>query len=204
MKTLKERQADRARRKAENAEAEANALNGGGNTGNDRVGGVLAHVTSAQAAIEGLSAEERQELNARMQNDGEPTEGYRDRETFPLAGIGVTNPLVVEMAGGAGYVPGQQTGNGGAAEPGSPEAALAKFQEQAAWGTGAPADTSPPVEGQGGNEAADESLNEDGSPKTKAQLQEILKQRNVTYESDANHAALVALVKANPAPASQA
>lgn len=201
MKTLKERQADRARRKEENAQV-------GDNTGNDRIGNVLALMAPAQAALESLSEEERAELSARLSNGGEPTDGYRDRETFPLAGIGVTNPLVVEMTGGAAnFVPGEQTGNGGGSEPGSPGAALAAAQAQAAWGTGAPADAAPPVEGQGGegdNEAADETLNEDGSNKTKAQLQEILNSRSVKFESDANHAALVALVKANPAPATQA
>lgn len=201
MKTLKQRQAERAQRKLDNAEAEPNAVNGSGNTGNDRVGGVLAHVTSAQAAIEGLSEAEQAELHARMRNGGEPTPGYVEEAVFPLAGIGVVNPLVVNV--------GQQGGNGGG-DGGSPADALAAATAQAAWGTGAPGDTSPPATDPADNEdeggVADETLNPDGSSKTKAELKAILDSREppVKYETDANHAALVALVKANPAPAAQA
>lgn len=210
MKTLKQRQAERAQRVLDNAAAEPDAVNGSGNTGNDRVGNVLAHVTSAQAAIEGLSEAEQAELRARLNNDGEPTEGYRDAATFPLAGIGTVNPFVVDVTGASTIPGGAQSGNGGEADPSnvSPADAHSAAVAAAAWGTGAPGDTSPPVTppapGEGGNDAADETVNEDGSPKTKAQLQEILKERNVTYESDANHARLTELVKANPAPASQA
>lgn len=174
MKTLKERQAERAARKLENQAATDN-------TGTDRVGVLASQLAAVSQEAASLSPEDQAELRARLENNFEPTADYRPAETFPLSGIGVTNPFVVETAAGA------QSGNGSGAD------ALASAQAAAAWGTGAPADTAAP--------AADETLNDDGSAKTKAELKSILDERNVAYETDANLPTLQGLVKANPAPA---
>lgn len=202
MKTLKERQADRAARKLENRKQ-----GGVDNTGTDRVGVLASAMAANFAEAESLSPEDQAELSNRLRNNMEPSQDYRPAETFPMSGIGVVNPFVVPTANLEAIAGGAQSGNGGGADPAevSPADALAAAQSRAAWGTGTGADQSPPVD-DAAEKTADETVNEDGTPKTKKDLMAILDSREppVKYESDANHARLVELVKANPAPVAQA
>lgn len=90
MKSLKDRQADRAARKEEN-----DALKGVDNTGNDRVGNVLAIVKDGINAVEDLNPEERAELEERIRN-GKPSEGFDPAKAE--AGTGWNDPWAAPAA----------------------------------------------------------------------------------------------------------
>lgn len=195
MKTLKERQADRAGRKIENQ-----ALSDAPNTGNDRIGELASQAAAISSEIDSLSPADRTELNARLANGGTPTEGFKATDDYPLAGIGIANPFVVPVVGVAG---GALSGNGSNADPASlsPADALTAANAAASWGTGAPADQSGPIAEAAPATTADETVDADGKALTKTQLGQILNDRNVAFETDANLTTLQGLVKANPAKA---
>lgn len=205
MQPIEQRWADRAARKEENAK-----LNAPDNTGNDRVGNVLAIVQDGITATESLTADERRELSFRIEN-GQPSEGYKSSSDglSPFAGIGVLHTAVVpagaQAGNGAGAYADLSPGDAASANAATlgtdlpaptdaasgealarQEAEAAKAAEQAAASWGAP--------------VADETVDADGKPLTASALKKLLDGRNVTYETDANVPALQALVKANPAP----
>lgn len=96
MKSLSERHADRASRKAENA-AESTAGNVSG-----RVANAANLMERAQVAFAGLSDDERRELQEAY-SGADPVDGFKslaedDEGNYKYAGIGVVNPLVVPAA----------------------------------------------------------------------------------------------------------
>lgn len=205
MLPLEQRYADRAARKEENSK-----LNAPDNTGNDRVGNVLAVVQDGMTAVESLSPAERDELQYRL-STGQPSEGYSSRldGASPFAGIGVPNTTMFPGGaqsgmGSGGFDPDSLSpadaasaaaGALGASLPPPTEAASGAAQAEQdavqqraadAWGAANPAE-------------ADETVDADGKPLTKDALKAILDGRQVSYETDANLPALQSLVKANPA-----
>lgn len=197
MLPLSERFADRAKRKAEN-EATSTEVRSSA----DKVGSVADAINNAQAAAMELNEAERNELEHRLRNDGEPSPGWRAadlQETY--AGVGIVNPLVAPSA-----LSGQGGNGGGAPVNLTPEQIEAERQRVAAEAE-AEAQRQAQAPGWGdnitnandGKEAKDETVGEDGKPLTKAQLAEILTKREVAFESDANLERLQTLVRENPA-----
>lgn len=97
MKSLAERHADRAQRKADGLEFSDN-------TGGDLALAAL-RIGEAQAAIDNLSPEEREELRNLVGNDGFDTgnenvygDAYDARGSLKTAGVGVVNTLVAPVA----------------------------------------------------------------------------------------------------------
>lgn len=89
MKTLAERQADRAQRRADNAAESTNVTV-------SKVGVAMAALATANDAMRSLSDEERDEVQAKMEemNFGEAEAD----EYVDMAGIGVVNPNVLGAA----------------------------------------------------------------------------------------------------------
>lgn len=86
MKSLEERQRERAQRKADNLADSNNASNGG-------VGAAMAAVANANEALRGLTEEQRDEVRERMAegiDDFNAGDDYAD-----MSGIGVINPNVL-------------------------------------------------------------------------------------------------------------
>ena len=100
MKSLAERHADRAQRKADNA-AFSTASAVGGN-----LGLAMVRMTEAQVAFGNLSEDEKEELKASFadgfDNAGDETNLYDGAGSLKHAGIGEVNPLIVPPAAQTG------------------------------------------------------------------------------------------------------
>lgn len=115
MKSLSERFADRAQRKAENA-AESN------NGTNTSVGAAMVAIGTANDLVRSLGEEDKRLVMETMRDSSDGFDSLAEDDTgnFKYAGIGIVNPLVVPPSDASQAVPVE----------------AAEVQAGAGWGTG--------------------------------------------------------------------
>ena len=198
MKSLADRHAERAQRKADNM-AESTLVNTGTNGNVGRVANMIADTT---AALRGLSEAERDELKAAMgEGFDADADGYRsiaedDTGGLSMAGIGVPNPFVTPPA--AFMDAAHQGASNGELPAASFDPTQGNLNGQAVDAAGTPASAGWGTPGGAGAGQAGNGAGGDGySALTVAELKTKLDAAGVSYTSSANKDALIDLLRAN-------